>query len=201
MEKINLNVVIEQIKKFEARQITADEFEEFAGGIYVYNYIPLINKVSLIADLTFYRTLFEGNLPEVLMGELEKIKLFGLLFAYTNIDVSVEQNTFENYDIIMKSSITDGILEICQKDYFKLEKMFDSFISVSNLLYIGSALKTINPEAMEAERVSMQELMKHLDKDTVDKLANIFTGSDPGVMEALKELKTKAIAEIMAENK
>jgi len=196
-KNIKLKEVLKIIDKFESKEISIDEFASFIGEIQVLKYLPLLVKATLITNVAIYQTLFEGNIVELLIAELEKIKLFGLLFAYTNIIVDKNDETFDNYDKVSRTMIPSAILEVCGEDYEKLEKMLDSVVSVNNLVYVGSALKSIDPEVLNSERLALSEIMNKLDKKTIDRMADLLASNDPAVHEMIKTMQTDAIEESM----
>jgi len=196
MEKVMFKKILKDLNLFINKEISSEEFDQRFSEVKIGTYMPLLEKATLITNLTMYRTIFDNNLPEVLVSEIERTKLFGLLFAYTNIELEDGDNTLENYDKIVALGIFDAIYERCKKDYDKLEKMFDTFISSENMMSMAAVLRTLDTDAMNTNKLELQELFKGLDKETIDNLSKIFIGLDPSVKNFVQAMSKQAVKDV-----
>jgi hypothetical protein len=193
MEKIYLTEVLNKARNLRDKKINETEYKGFLEKIIIYNYIPLITKTKLIMGLSVYKTMFSDGYPEFVAAEVEKLKVFGLLLAYTNILIEEDENTYENYDDFILFGFYDLIKDRVEQDYNRLEKMFDNFVSTSNLLAVGSKLALLDTESLQQNTDTINELIKGLDNDKLENLMNLFIGTDPKFKSFVEKEATETI--------
>ena len=115
--------------------------------------------------------------------------LFKGLLAYTNVDTFfINYNTidFETFDLFYQSGLVDDILKICEKDYFRLEKMIRQAVSFEGIVEANTLMANIQPKDMDKAIKNATKFMQNFDNDALDKLAKIATLQDPVINDVAK---------------
>lgn len=167
--KITLADTIEWCKKIlntpEGKR-NKEEVEGWLTKLNIKSYLPLMEKAGIVNKILFLKTMPDYNSEIMNIVELEKIKFWEILLAYTDIDMDESENlkTVENYDILY-FAIGDYIYARCYNDYNRIIKMIDDYTNYSN---IQTMLEGFN----EIRDFDYGNIEKSLE-DTIDRLGDL----------------------------
>lgn len=182
--KIPLAELIVQSISFLRGDITQEKFAEFGKTISIRPYIPMQEKLKLVASIIFNLNNFESNgYHEIKVINMEKDLFFDVLLGgYTMIDVSDRKlKTYDNMDILYPL-FSSFILQYCSLDYNMIKDIIKESLGIYhiedlNKIFEGLDYKEIEKATKENERI-INELQNS--KDLVKDLKDIAINTNPG---------------------
>lgn len=164
--------------------------ENIISKLKITNYIPLREKANIARDFMFSRSMLELDIPDEVMEaiQLEIFWKFDILMEYTNVYVSDEDKTFDNYDVLESNGFFDFVIDYCEKDFKTMKKIVSDCIGVSDCMVVKSTINSIDVDAIKKEARMINKLLKN--PEVLKDLSNIIDFNDPTYKE-LRDTVTK----------
>ena len=159
VEMIPFSEMVDMCVKYINKEITLDELRKWGDKVVFKRYIPLSDKMLLLARVIYYN-MYSENIDERII-QLQLYKFFDILLAYTNIDVSEDDITIDNYDIC-NSILGDWLLTVSGVDYYKTIELLNDYMNYNNVEQIVTTGQNLN-------NVSLSEY-NQVQKDFIDKI-------------------------------
>lgn len=186
MEKTNgikFITVLEKCIERTEKKITAKEFTEFLDkNIKIEKYIPLVVKQTLIDIFHIIHLDDEDDFSNSALN-FEIYSIFGILFAYTNIEITTEEYIAENYDAVFESGLYTYIIKKCEDDYERTLAMFDRSITFKNGFIFNSLAQNLEMENLNESLETLNTMFKDLDDKKVSDISNILIANDKSLFE------------------
>lgn len=194
----------EYMEEYLNKNISKKEFEDKLNmSLEVSSYINIIDKYAIIRKMSGY--IDEKYFNDILAGtsnediyflymQYDIIKLFSILFEYTNILISITDMTFDNYDLIFKSGLYDYIYSRCHEDYDRFSESFDDSIGFKNtiilkqLSYFFSENENYGKFADAIEAFD-KTIRSKKNKETINNIVKIMEFNNPRMAEIINESK------------
>jgi hypothetical protein len=196
---ILLSEVIDVCNEFTYGEMTYEELVEWGKKVEIKQYLPLMDKMSILLDLTIGQSFDDTEISELLILQMENKKFWFVLLKYTNIEIGDDLDlcSFDNYDLCFPI-IGDWILGFCIVDYNRLIQMLNDTTNVNNIKNISKMLENIDMEKIKEYSKQVNETFEYLDKNEklVEELSNIAKLNNPSVNKLMKALEQEAVLDI-----
>lgn len=197
-KNIELHDVVSVCQKYVEKEISKVEFEVFIKEIKTISYLPLVEKMALLYVIHYHPKFKENTFDAVAFQiNMELIKVFKILFAYTNINTEEYSSIIfseQNYDYFYESGLIDIILKDCEKDYNKIISMLLESISFENLISLGDIVNGLNNNTVDEGLDAMKFFQEEMSDADKDRLVEILKSQDPS-LKLLKEQIEKVALE------
>lgn len=192
---IPLEEAILTANKFISGEMTEDQLSIWGIKISVKPYIPTMDKLRVMMQVTQNAEYSIVDTLEIKTLEFYKSLFFDALLEYTNIDNTNEKlHTFVNYDLLYPI-LSSFILQYCEKDYNMLVQMIKDTINFYNIKETNESLKDISVDALEKNNKANKKLVDSLtnDKDMVKDLKDIMIFNDPTTQKVVEAIKKQSL--------
>lgn len=192
---IPLEEAILTANKFISGEMTEDQLSIWGIKISVKPYIPTMDKLRIMMQVTQNAEYSIVDTLEIKTLEFYKRLFFDTLLEYTNIDNTNEKlHTFVNYDLLYPI-LSSFILQYCEKDYNMLVQMIKDTINFYNIKETNESLKDISVDALEKNNKANKKLVDSLtnDKDMVKDLKDIMIFNDPITQKVVEAIKKQSL--------
>lgn len=201
-EKIKLSELLADCLAFEKDPTPANEIKVLEKTqLFVYReYIPMVEKQIQIATII---AAIPGEDDDALAAEnwitMGKV-VYGLLSYVINLENDLERFglTPAVIDTLYRNNIIDSILEHCEKDYKRFEKMLDDVINFSNLFRITQTASIIGGDRLEAFIKELRELKQDLSPELLEQLKSLAVAGSPEFAVLKEAVADDAIGKILA---
>ena len=161
------------LDKYE--ELDSDEFLKFIKeNVYVNDYIGISKKYSILE--VFNEDFTKSFLDYRLGSEIEGIflsydlqSMFEILFAYTNILVSENEKTTNNYDVIKKSGLYKYIYDICKEDYEHMMCRCEKITGINNIRIYLDTINVLN-EMNDSSKYDINSIVYEINNIDNEKL-------------------------------
>lgn len=182
-EKIKLTQLLEACLAFEKDPVPANEIKVLEiTKLFIYReYIPLVEKQINIATII---SAIPDDDDDALVAEnwitMGKI-IYGLLGYVVNLENDLDRVglTPAVIDILYRNNIIDSILEHCEKDYKRFEKMLDDVINFNNIFKLTQTASIIGGERLETFIKELRELKQDLTPELLEQLKSLAVAGSP----------------------
>lgn len=188
-ESLNFDELIIFLKKYIKGEYSKDAYTNLLQKLDIKSYLKMETKAQILIAILLDIKYSNNFISEIATVDLEMKMLFKGLLAYTNVDTFfINYNTidFETFDLFYQSGLVDDILKICEKDYFRLEKMIRQAVSFEGIVEANTLMANIQPKDMDKAIKNATKFMQNFDNDALDKLAKIATLQDPVINDVAK---------------
>lgn len=196
---VSLSEVIDVCNEFTYGEMTHEELVEWGKKIEIKQYLPLMDKMSILLDLTIGQSFDDTEVNELLIVQMENKKFWFALLKYTNIEIgeNLALCSFENYDLCFPI-IGDWILGFCITDYNRLIQMLNDTINVNNIKNLSKLLENVDMDKIKEYSDKVNETIDYLDKnqELVKDLSDIAKFNNPNVNKLMKALEKEVILDI-----
>lgn len=160
-KKVKFEDLLAIAKSMIENDISEDKVRKYLDGIKIYGYISvakkfeyaeMINAMDLFADTADFPSSY-------IAAKLEVIRKMLAIRYYTNVDVSNDDMTFENYDILMVSGLYDVLSETFKKDYARLCDITKDSINIRNIMDVNSMLASYNHKQVKKDIKEINKLL------------------------------------------
>lgn len=200
MEEIDIFDLLESASDFLADPTdseAADKFSEYKSKLVIRRFLPLEQK-----ETAMLKTLMDINSQDLdshhFASAMEISLTFNGLLAYVaNIDYNTNSVLKDEsfYDIFWISGLGDYILDFCEADFKRLERMLTSMISFENIKALLREISDITPESIDRLSESFKRFTVETKPDVLKAMADIVKQNDPfynKVADAIEEQAVKA---------
>lgn len=128
-------------------------------------------------------------------SNVELCLTFDALLAYTNIECDIVENAKDAnfYDLIWGSGLGDYILQYCEKDYLRLEKMVYHMLSYENLFTLIEQLDHIDSKSIEDLTNEFKLFRVETRPESLKVLGDIAAKDDPFLYNIKETIEKSAI--------
>ena len=188
----DLSDIIRVATAYNKGEISPDEMNEFGKTFIIRDYVPLLDKMTIIIAILTEHLYSTSNTQEVRLAELYKnLFFYGLLQGYALIDCrDIELTTYANYDLLYPI-FGRFIKSYCEDDWkFFMEYIRDS-INTYGVINITDTLGMIDTGAMKEATISNRQLITALqdNKELINELSSIAQIYDPNTKNLIAELQ------------
>lgn len=145
--------------------------EDYWTEISVKQYLTMKEKDFVVRRFMLKYSLIDY--PEVdsvsISIQTEILYLFYILLSYTDLDVSEEDMTFNNYDTLKESGFVQNLKHKIGEDYYNLLDIAKHSISVKDISSISQVLFGFNPENFKEDMAEFKKMMETFDISELNK--------------------------------
>lgn len=200
-EKIKLTHLLEACLAFEKDPSPANEIAilEITKLFVFREYIPLVEKQVQLASII---AAIPDDDDDALVAEnwvtMGKV-IYGVLNYVVNLENDLDRIglTPAVIDILYRNNIIDSILEHCEKDYKRFEKMLDDVINFNNIFRITQTASIIGGERLEAFIKELRELKQDLSPELLEQLKSLAVAGSPEFAVIKEAVLDEAIGNMM----
>lgn len=198
---VPISEVVGVCKQFIEGKINQSELEEWGKKITVKVYLSVQIKMRILSNIINYSNYIETTDCSWETVQIEEMKFWYGLLAYTNIQVLPAEEelyyTDDMYDLLYPI-IGLWIEQYCENDYQALCKMLDNNF---NIYWARNTMELFENLDSDSLTAAVQENKKMLDdiksnEDTVNKLIEVGVYNDPYVKAVGDSLKKQVIEDI-----
>lgn len=205
-KNLELNNVVKMCEMVVNKDISRIEFETFVeNNLKVISYIPLVEKMAILYIINYHPKFNENTFDSVVMQiNMEILKLFKILLAYTNIntdDYNEKIFSENNYDLIYESGLADYILNKCKNDYEKLTSMLSETINFNNVINLNDLLNSIDNNNVEEGINALKYFNDEMSKEDKDRIVEILKEKDPMLNMLKEQIERTALEEVKSKFK
>lgn len=178
---ISFDIIREKCIQYNCNTITKDEFIKFLDeNLIVEKYVNSDLKKSYI--VLFYAMNSEEENDYVDMAYLFEIfSILMFLFAYTNIDIKVDDMNEVIYDIVIKSGLEEYISDKVGKDFNNWIKLFEKTVMFRNAYVLENLNNNIDLDELKKFSKETQSNFSNMDKSQLEYVATIIENNDPSM--------------------
>lgn len=187
---VDVKEVINVCAQFMLGEIDKEFLDEWCKKIYIKNYLPLSDKISISLGSFLLRESF-----------LEGFRFWFGLLRYTNIKIEPEDEILCNLDSynICYPILGPWLLTYCGPDYNILNHMIDEYLNLRKMEDLGEALGKLDEEVLGEQIKEMTETLGDLTKNkkVIKDMATILSMNDPSLKKVSDEINASALKESM----
>lgn len=173
--------------------ISEEKFYEALSRIDVKKYMPLYEKqmhIGLALSDMENLEIQIGLEPECAI-DLEKIHFFRFLLAYTNLEDDLFIPNADVIDMLNITGVVDYFLNICERDYNAIIRMFNVAIEFKDMFAKNALLESIDNEQAKENIVKVTKVFE--DKKMVENVAKLVEMNDPALIDLKKTIHSMEI--------
>ena len=199
--KIKLTSLLEACLDFTRDPSPANELKvaEIANLFAYREYIPLIEKQIQVAAII-------GGIPGdeydalvcenwLVMGKV----IHGILPYVVNLENDLDKGAMTPavVDLLYNMNIVDSILEHCEKDYKRLEKMVDDTMNFTNLFRLVQSVELLDPSKLDEFMKELREMKQELTPEMLANLKSLAVSASPEFAALKEAVADEAIGKAM----
>lgn len=182
MEKFKLSDILEICVDFknDPTEENHKRIQNMLSQFEVRQYLPLINKeLAVISVLSCVSDSMDAIDAE--MNYVAGKVVFGLMQYVINIEVDLQFGMIplSIIDALYEFEIVDYILQFCEKDYSRLEKMMDEAINFSNMDRICHVPSLLSDDKLEEFTKSLKEFKEELSPEVLEAVKALSSETSP----------------------
>lgn len=200
-EKIKLTDLLAACLAFEKDPTPTNEIKilEITKLFTFREYIPMVEKQIQIAAII---SAIPGEDDDALVAEnwitMGKI-VYGLLNYVINLENDLDRFglTPAVIDALYRNNIIDAILEHCEKDYKRFEKMLDDVINFNNIFRLTQTASIIGGERLEKFIQELRDLKQDISPELLEQLKSLAVAGSPEFAMVKEAVLDEAIGNAM----
>jgi hypothetical protein len=194
-DKISITEVVEKCTQFLSNEITLEELQEWAKKIKIVSYLPILKKLNILSQIFLFEEFLESQMTPLKVIQIETIKFWKILLAYTNIKTNEkDMQTFENYDICFPL-LYEWILAYCSIDYSNFVNMLEKGVNIENVANLSEIMGNIDADVLTKNTKELKKVMKEIqnNKETYNTMVELMKFNDPLTTKVVEGIKEEAL--------
>lgn len=192
MVKFSIKEVIDFCKKYTRKEMSETDFEKFLKSINIFRRLSMYQKSMLVslAIMDFDDLNINFGIESDTSAEIEVIYVNRFITSY--MDIKNEPFEIDAYDVevMYSSGLIDYILDICERDFDIIKRMYENAIKLKYINILNSMLGDITNEQNEQNIKTISKVFE--DKETINNVAKIVEFNDPS-LKKVKEILYSAV--------
>lgn len=192
MVKFSIKEVIDFCKKYTRKEMSEKDFEKFLKSINIFRRLSMYQKSMLVslAIMDFDDLNINFGIESDTSAEIEVIYVNRFITSY--MDIKNEPFEIDAYDVevMYSSGLIDYILDICERDFDIIKRMYENAIKLKYINILNSMLGDITNEQNEQNIKTISKVFE--DKETINNVAKIVEFNDPS-LKKVKEILYSAV--------
>lgn len=188
MSKINIKDVLKRCDDYLNGKMSEDKFKIFLESLNISKRLSMFKKNSLI-DMAMldYDDIspIEGAYGDSAI-EMESIYINRFLMAYIELSYEPYSYNENNIEILYESGFVDFVLDLCEKDYNMLIRMFDNAINIKYISSMHNIIFDITSKENADNVNKISDIFK--DKHAIDSVVKILEANDPALQDIKKSI-------------
>ena len=189
MENIKLTELLHACLEFkkEPKDEKLEEINKIVDQFQIRTYLPLVRKQLALIVIANSVT-DDMDAIEAAINVHSAKTLYGILGYVTNLEIDVEYSSITPgiIDILYEMGIVDKVLEYCEKDYRRLENIYNEVFDFTNVERIAEVPSLLSEEKMDEVIKTLNSLKTELTPEMLEAIKKISTETSPE-WQALKE--------------
>lgn len=182
-EKIKLSSLLNICLNCKYQSENQDNFKELQvlmSQMQIRQYLPLTGKELAILSIISNMEQSSDFMDSEIRLEIGKI-IFGLFSYITNFenDINFESLSLGVIDSLYELEVIDHILNFCQKDFDRLEKMLYNTLNFSNIEKIGQISESLSSEKIDEISSAIKDLKEGLTPEMIEAVKAISIDTSP----------------------
>lgn len=145
-------------------------------------YMDIIDKKLALVSICnpIFNDYYRDGIELSAQLEMNKV-VFGLLDYVINLENDLVGAAADQpfYDVLVEFGVVDHILEYCEKDYRRLEKMVDDTLNFANVQKITETAQYLKPENIESFKDVLRQMKKDLTPEMIADIKQIINAESP----------------------
>ena len=196
-EKIKLTDLLGACLDFKREPTPENDLaiKAIVNSFIIKEYLPLADKLTQLS-------LILGNITSDSLDQFEaemwvvigKV-VYGILAYVDNLENDLDKLSMsaQVVDLLYEMGVVDNVLEHCEKDYHRLEKMLDETMNFSNIFRIVETTRLYNSDSIDKFVEELESFKKDLTPEMLENMKSIANASDP----AFKAFKDTVVDEVL----
>lgn len=161
-------------------KISDMKFEKFLDdNVIVKDYIKIANKRSLIDT---FHIVNNGDMDfSDLTFTYEIYSVLHMLFSYTNINITSDEISEQNYDAVMESGLYWYIKSMCEEDYNVLYNMMYNSLSFKNYQIMRMFEENYDVDGVERILNNTTGALREIDEEKLALMKDIMDFNNPAL--------------------
>ena len=195
MENIKLTELLHVCLEFkkDPTEEKLDNVNNIVNQFQVRTYLPLVRKQLAVIVIANCVSEDMDAVDAAINTHVAKT-LYGILGYVTNLEIDIEYNAVTPgiVDILYEMGIIDKVLEFCEKDYQRVEAIYNEVFNYTNVERIAEVPSLFSEEKMEELIKTLNSLKTELTPEMLEAIKKISVETSPE-WKALKETVAEQI--------
>lgn len=191
----------DKYNQYKTKLISYEDFDSWVyENVEITNYISIINKYVMLHDIN---EAFTKDYQKIMSLDKDNMEIafviydiatvMDILFRYTNIDVSIDQRTTENYDFMMSSGLFKYLRDKIGPDYDKFISMFEKASGINEINTIKVIAKFFESSISGKDVENLEKMFKSMTPKKIKLLEEFQAFNNPGMKSLYDNMKNSAL--------